>query len=225
MPETKAIRETKPLSTRQRRQPNSEQGFHLDGPTGLRYFHLKYKDKTFKVQIDVQHLFKVTNRNWRVQPSQRYYADPEKNSQIAYIYTTFPMPGGKTGRLQLHSLVYWLGHGDIPPDCVIDHRDRNPLNNRLANLRALPTQLNTMNSDRVTKGTSKFPGVGWHESNKWRAITTVKNRNGSKQTYLGVFIEEKEAAKAVLVALIKNHPTLDWESLTPEFFPGLQVLN
>jgi hypothetical protein len=75
---------------------------------------------------------------------------------------------------------------------LIDHIDRNPLNNSLDNLRWADKSINSLN--RVSKPhTSKFRGVCWDKSrNKWRATIYL---NG-KTIYLGRFEIEEEGALA-----------------------------
>ena len=85
---------------------------------------------------------------------------------------------------RLHRLI-WLWHGkDLPEQ--IDHIDRNPLNNKIENLRAssnLTNQWNTSKSDN---------GVSFHKaSKKWRARIKINN----KEFYLGIFSDKNEALK------------------------------
>jgi len=83
---------------------------------------------------------------------------------------------------RLHRIV-WLWHGKELPE-QIDHIDRNPLNNRIENLReatALTNQWNTKKSDN---------GVSWHQaSKKWRARIKINK----KEVYLGVYADYNEA--------------------------------
>jgi hypothetical protein len=103
---------------------------------------------------------------------------------------------------------------------VVDHKDRDTLNNRASNLRLLPQQLNSMNSDRVMGGSSKYPCVSFHRvAGKFRAMTTVRG----EQILLGFRDSQEEAAVLVLTKLMEIHPTLDWATLAEEFFPGLPV--
>lgn len=74
---------------------------------------------------------------------------------------------------------------------LIDHKNHDPLNNCRENLRIASTRQNGQNMKRKTK--SKYPGVDWNPSSKkWRARIQI---NG-KSKHLGVFIDEREAAKA-----------------------------
>ncbi len=90
----------------------------------------------------------------------------------------------------LHRVIVTKHHGEIPPGLVIDHRDRNPLNNRLGNLRICEQQQNLLNS-KGRGGKSRFKGV-FQNKGKWSAqISTAGIRE-----CLGTFDTEEEAAKA-----------------------------
>ena len=79
-----------------------------------------------------------------------------------------------------------------PKGTLVDHIDRNSLNNRRGNLRLCTPSQNILNT-RGKKGTSKYKGVWWNtKKNKWLAMITSKGRH----FHLGFFDEEIEAAKA-----------------------------
>jgi len=74
---------------------------------------------------------------------------------------------------------------------LIDHINHDPLDNRRENLRIATNRQNMQNMTRKT--TSKYPGVSWVKDGcKWRAEIWM---NG-KSKYLGIFKDEREAAKA-----------------------------
>ena len=78
---------------------------------------------------------------------------------------------------------------------VVDHINRNTLDNRRANLRIATIGQNAMNSKRrgLKAGSSKYKGVSWDgRAKKWRAMIHVHGR----PMYLGGFDDEVEAAKA-----------------------------
>ena len=90
-----------------------------------------------------------------------------------------------------HRMIYYLYHRELPE--FIDHIDGNPLNNSLTNLRAATKSQNSMNRRSRINSSSKYLGVCWHKARKkWVAHIRV----GGKSTYLGIFICEKEAARA-----------------------------
>lgn len=82
---------------------------------------------------------------------------------------------------------------NCPDDMVIDHINRNPLDNRRENLRICTQQQNTMNSSTRCDNTSGIPGVFWYKSrNKWMAYITI---NG-KRKHLGYFKTKEGAVEA-----------------------------
>ncbi len=178
--------------------------------TGVAYLVVTVKGKELTTIIDGMMVQPVARFAWTAQTNQR--------GEYAYFYTQIRMSDGIVRRLGLHRLVNMFKNGQLAPGLHLDHKDRDPLNNRESNLRPLPPQLNSFNSDRVTNGSSKFPGVSWHAVTKtWRAITTIKK----KQKVLGRYDSEEVAAGVVLDKLMKLHPTADWEALSAEFFPGI----
>lgn len=74
---------------------------------------------------------------------------------------------------------------------LIDHVNHNPLDNRYENLRIVSNRQNQQNRKDCTS--SKFSGVYWEKQcGKWKAQIQL---NG-KRKHLGLFSDEREAAKA-----------------------------
>jgi hypothetical protein len=87
-----------------------------------------------------------------------------------------------------HQLAWFLYHNEVPN--VIDHIDRNPLNNKMYNLRNVNLQINQFN---------RIDGKGYrfHKRDKiWTAHISLN----SKQKHLGTFQNEQEARQAYLDA-------------------------
>lgn len=104
---------------------------------------------------------------------------------------------GKVETITVHKLVAmaFLGHKPDGMAIVVDHKDNNPLNNRLGNLQLITNRENA-SKDRV--GSSEFTGVSWHKkSSKW----FVKIKIDYKQIFLGYFIDEEEASEMYQSAL------------------------
>lgn len=99
---------------------------------------------------------------------------------------------------QTHLLVAmaFLKHKPDGFKIVVDHKDNNPINNRLCNLQLISNRENST-KDRKT-GTSKYTGVSWKSSrNKWKSVIY---HNG-KETHLGFFDDELEASNYYQEAL------------------------
>ena len=92
--------------------------------------------------------------------------------------------GGK--KLKAHRLAWLYVHGVMPKQ--IDHVDRNPLNNRLSNLRLATYQQNSANA----KWRSAYKGVRRNKGgNRWEARIKVDQH----EYFLGSYTTEEEAAK------------------------------
>ena len=77
--------------------------------------------------------------------------------------------------------------GKIPEGYVVDHINRNGLDNRKKNLRICTVSENLLNRPKY-RGHSQYKGVSWHKkSQRWRATFRGKD--------IGWFLNEKEAAK------------------------------
>lgn len=86
------------------------------------------------------------------------------------------------------------------PQKLIDHRDRNTLNNRKFNLRECSFAENHRNSGTPINNTSGFKGVS-RSGEKWRSYISVNN----KSIHIGCFENIIKAAKAYNEAAIKHH--------------------
>lgn len=82
---------------------------------------------------------------------------------------------------------------NAPKGTLIDHADRNKLDNRKSNLRFCSHSLNQANSQRAPGATSKYKGVLWFkEHGFWRAMI----KKDGKSIFLGYFKDEIDAALA-----------------------------
>lgn len=90
---------------------------------------------------------------------------------------------------RLHRELLGLSHGDEREG---DHINRDRLDCRRSNLRALPRRANSQNQPSFSGSTSKYRGVHWSKSyRKWAAVVVA---NG-EQHRLGYFGSEEEAAE------------------------------
>jgi len=103
--------------------------------------------------------------------------------------------GGKY--VYMHQLI--LG---TQPGTEIDHKNRNGLDNRRANLRACTHSENQCNRRIQSNNTSGFRGVSWYaKSCKWRA----KIKRFGKQVHLGHFATKEAASAAYELAALQYH--------------------
>lgn len=96
------------------------------------------------------------------------------------------------GTIVMVSHVVWVLHKGKWPTSNIDHIDRNPLNNRIENLREATVSENNFNRPIYRNNSSGYPGVSKERSGKWGATIFVKR----KRIWLGAFSEKSEAIAA-----------------------------
>jgi hypothetical protein len=98
-----------------------------------------------------------------------------------------------------HRLAWLYIYGEWPPR-EIDHKDRDPANNRIVNLRLATHAQNACNAPKRRTNSSGFKGVYAHQG-RWTAHIQI----GGKSLYLGVFDTAKEAYAAYLGAAKLHH--------------------
>jgi hypothetical protein len=108
--------------------------------------------------------------------------------------------GGRQRKVRLHRELLGLVHGD---GIEGDHKDRDRLNCRRLNLRALPKGANSQNQPSNIGTSSSYRGVSWNRrTRKW--VATVKH--GGKQIHLGYFEDEGHAAEVARLARLRLMP-------------------
>lgn len=92
-----------------------------------------------------------------------------------------------------HRLAWFYVHGK-EPEHEIDHRNGDPGDNRIDNLRCATHEQNSQNR-RARKNISGHPGAKWIESRKkWSARVKV----GGKDIHIGMFETAEEASAAYI---------------------------
>jgi hypothetical protein len=104
-------------------------------------------------------------------------------STTGHVLTASRWPDGRRRTVGMHRIIL----GD-PPYPAIDHINRNPLDNRRANLRACSHSENNMNRPTAKNKTSRYRGVSARGS-RWQVVVRIDG----KPTYLGCFESEDEA--------------------------------
>ena len=109
-----------------------------------------------------------------------------------YIVANTYQEDGKKKIIYLHRLILQLTDEDIS---VVDHNNRNPLDNRKCNLRITTQQNNCINKSKQSNNTSGITGVYWVKSEmRWKASLGLNN----KTIHLGYFINKEDAIRARL---------------------------
>jgi len=98
-----------------------------------------------------------------------------------------------------HRLAWLYMTGEWPL-IVVDHIDRNGLNNAWSNLRAATKSQNAANSSHPITNTTGFKGVSLCKIGKFRATIRIDGR----QKWLGRFSTAEEAARAYRDAAIEK---------------------
>lgn len=99
-----------------------------------------------------------------------------------------------------HRLAWLYMHGEMPKT-DIDHLDRNPLNNRIENLRLSTRTENQYNRKKPSGGKNPVKGVRFESKNgKWM----VSGRAKKKTVWLGYF-DDLELAELVISAFREKY--------------------
>lgn len=103
------------------------------------------------------------------------------------------LKGANTWYAKRNRVKPYMLHGFLTGWILVDHINGNGLDNRRANLRLASHAQNHANSQKRKGKSSPYKGVSWSRSGaKWMATI----RSAGKTTYLGVFTNPIEAAKA-----------------------------
>lgn len=109
-----------------------------------------------------------------------------------------------------------------PANMVVDHVDRDPLNNQKGNLRIVSQSLNARNTTPAYNQTSPFKGVSL-TSNRWQAKITINDQ----PVVIGRYLTQREAAIAYNRVARKlfgdNNYMNDVSILSPESDPPLET--
>lgn len=75
--------------------------------------------------------------------------------------------------LKMHKLLI----SDIPKGYVIDHINRNKLDNRITNLRVCTAKENSYNTTKRAQSLNKYKGIKQQKNNLWSATITKNGKN------------------------------------------------
>src|SRR5690606_9127745 len=107
---------------------------------------------------------------------------------------------GRRNGSKEYAYMHRLILGITDPRVKVDHINRDPLDNRRANLRVATQAENTFNRGPMRNAASRFKGVTWYPKNqKWVA----RIRIDGEQRYLGIYGSEEDAARAYDAAAFK----------------------
>lgn len=106
------------------------------------------------------------------------------------------------GRYRSYARVCWMRHFlEDPHPLVIDHKDGDPTNNRIENLRLATVADNARNHKRQRNNTSGKSGVTFTKTGRGLKRWRVRINDGSgKRRLVGDFLTKEEAIEARLKA-------------------------
>lgn len=137
-----------------------------------------------KTLIDIDDIEKIKKYKW--------HAINNRNKNF-YVETS----NKEISNRLLHRFIM-----DAPEGMVVDHINRNPLDNRKCNLRICTNTQNMENCDMRKNNTSGCKGVYWaKDKNKW----TVQIGLNGKTKYIGRFNNYEDAVKARIEAVEKYY--------------------
>lgn len=132
-----------------------------------------------------------------------------RKARNGYYAATWVGPWRERKLLDMQNMLVKKPEGEF----VVDHIDRNGLNNQRDNLRLCTKAQNCYN--RTPSGKSKYLGVSPVEratGTVWRAFIAVNKVN----KYLGIFKTEDEAAAAYNAAAIEFHGEFAYLNTIPQ---------
>lgn len=146
-------------------------------------------------------LWKVKRRGGAVPGMEAGSIRNVKNSNIKYRKVHV------FRKLFFNHIIIWIWmEGSIPDWCeIIDHKDRDGLNNKWDNLRPATQSQNCFNSKMKTNNQSGLKGIYYVPSRnspkKWRAEIMIRG----KKKRLGSFFTKEDAHEAYKQAAIAFH--------------------
>ena len=144
------------------------------------------------INLDTQEVTDIRTRKILNQ-----FSKINKKSRNYYKFVRFKI-NNKSYSLRVNRLFFYWHYGYLPD--IVDHIDRNSLNNNIKNLRELTHSENLRNSEKRRKGSSIYKGVSWQKkAKKWIAYFFINN----KLNHLGLFENEDDAGQAVNDAIRK----------------------
>lgn len=109
---------------------------------------------------------------------------------------------GKGCNLLCSRVILLLKNKYLTENKFADHKDGNPMNNKVNNLRESTPSQNCMNRKIQKNSISGHPGVCWHKlTQKWQ----VRIRCNCKTYYFGLYKNKKDAIKVAIEATNKLH--------------------
>lgn len=138
---------------------------------------------------------------WKVSPKGGVCAGAPVGKQMLKRYWQTKL---KQKYYLVHRVIWEMVHGPIPDGCEIDHKDTDPANNAVSNLRLASRTANCQNRSKQSNNRSGYKGVCWNKGkNKWHAQIW----DNGKKVHVGYFTDVLVAAAAYAKAAEQYHGT------------------
>ena len=161
----------------------------------MAYRRLKYGYSFRKIHIDDGKYAIVDSQDYYAYGKYKWILSGDGNNW--YAFGSMKIGSKRTKIVSLHRLIM-----NAPKGVLIDHQNNDGLDDRRANLRFATYTQNAINKPKKANTSSKYRGVCFEKCcGKWAAYIRIKGR----QTRLGRFDNEIEAARARDTAAIKHH--------------------
>jgi hypothetical protein len=141
---------------------------------------INYRGQTVSCKIDTKNLPQL-------EALGKIHATKNKTDNTLYAVARL------LGQSGAHNVLLHRYLTNAPPQTVVDHRDRDGLNNLEDNLNITNHIGNARNKKIQVTNTSGYPGISWNKGKgKWHARIWVNN----KQIFLGYHAELEDAITA-----------------------------
>jgi hypothetical protein len=138
--------------------------------------------------VDQDVYYRLGHHKWHLRGS---------NAKKFYAVRDVKTGPGRTKQLGLHREIM-----NEPKGLLVDHKNGNSLDNRIANLHSATWSENAQNRPKKQNTSSRFKGVSFHKQyKKWGATICYQGKN----ILLGWFVNEIDAAKAYDRAALKYY--------------------
>jgi len=140
------------------------------------------------IPLTLQQFAIIDSEDFQMLSRYKWQAEPIKRRTGGYYALRAYAINGRKPKMYMHRVIIGAKPGDY-----VDHINGNGLDNRKENLRICTTQQNRCNSPGLLNSSSIYKGVTWNKQcRKWQASIKVKSKN----THIGLFLNERDAAIA-----------------------------
>lgn len=120
-------------------------------------------------------VYKNDDLYWRTPGKNRDLTKPVGTpSSSGYRQICLYLDDGSRSNQLVHRLIYLYHYGTVPK--IIDHRDNNPFNNAIENLRPATQAENCLNRKICSRNKSGAKGVSWCKNTRRWVVQLYKNR-------------------------------------------------